>query len=444
MKRRMIIDRAGQWHREPYALPVRGQLMPFQAYGAGWLWDRHASLLGDDMGLGKTCQVIEVINRLSAGARVLIICPAGLRFNWLRELATWLTTSRRCQIAKTYVPPVEIVIVNYDKLPRFELQLRAVHWDLAVIDEAHTIQNAWATKCRQILGDEFTEPLRADRKILMTGTPMPNRPINLWTQLRFLGLRMSREAYGKRFCGGGSFQGCTHPEELRDILRCFMLRRTKAQVLTDLPPKSRQVVRIAPAGAARAAVAAELSFERQAARVLKFEGKIPFSHTAALRQATARAKLAMPEVQAILREAAACSGKIIVFGYHNATVDAVAALFPPGRAVTYTGRHTAEERQAAVDRFQTDAGCQVFAGTIGAAGVGITLTAAHHVIFVEEDWTPGMIDQAEDRAWRHGQKNAVTIQHIVLDGSIDARQLEVFLGKQGNISEVVQPTQNAA
>lgn len=439
----MVKDRAGQWHRAPYKLPERGTLMPFQERGAEWLMPRENSLLADDMGLGKTCQAIEVINALPSYARILIICPAGLRINWLRELARWLTTPRRCEMAKKYVPAVPVVIVNYDKLTKFQVQLRRTIWDLVICDEAHTIQNAFAMKCRQVLGDEWTEPLPAARKILMTGTPMLNRPINLWTLLHFLGLRMSREEYGARFCGGGNFQGCANPAELRALVAEFMLRRTKLEVLTDLPPKTRQIIRITASGAARAGMAAELSFERQAGEVVKFRGHVAFKKMSELRRMTAAGKIAMPEVQAILREAAASSGKIIVFAYHNATVDAVAALFP-GECVTYTGSSTTEQRQRAVDRFQAEPGCRVFVGTIGAAGVGITLTAARHVLFLEEDWTPGLIDQAEDRAWRKGQKNAVLIQHIVLDGSIDARQLEVELQKQANISDIIQSTERAA
>lgn len=435
----MIQDRAGIWHAQPYALPARGNLMPFQAQGAAWMTPRAASLLGDDMGLGKTCQAIEVINSLPLDARVLIIAPAGLRINWLRELAVWLTMPRRCAIVKKYVPTwASVVIVNYDLLEKFQMQLRAISWDLIVCDEAHTIRNPWTVKCRQVLGDTWTPMLQAPRKILLTGTPLLNRPIEVWPLLRWLGLEMTREEFGNAFCGGGDFMGCENREGLSRLLSRFMLRRTKAEVLTELPAKTRQIVRIAASGRARIAMAAELAFERQAQGIGRFRGGVPMTEMSELRLTTGLAKLEMPEIQSIIQEACESSGKVVIFVYHNECADRVAAMLA-GRCVKYTGRNTAEERQKAVDMFQTNPRCQAFIGTIGAAGVGITLTAASHALFLEEDWTPGLIDQAEDRIWRHGQKNACLVQHLVLDGSIDARQLEIQVEKAGNISEILKP-----
>jgi SWI/SNF-related matrix-associated actin-dependent regulator 1 of chromatin subfamily A len=436
MNKRMIRDLAGIWHRLPFELPRRGQLMPFQADGAGWLAGRRNSLLADDMGLGKTCQAIEVINSLGPEARILIVCPAGLRLNWLRELARWLTAARRAQIAKRYIPDVPIVLVSYDLLQRFEVQLRRRKWDLLICDEAHLIRNPATRRARHVLGDEWREPLDADRRILMTGTPMPNRPIEMWPLLRCLGLRMSRADFGERFCGGRDFKGSSNSSELRDLLRFYMLRRMKREVLTELPEKTRQIIRIQPAGSALAAIRAEGAWGRQVRALEKFMGKPKLRDISELRHETAIAKIAMPVVQDMLQEAADSYGKLVVFCYHNSSVAAVAALFP-GRCVTYTGAHSTEERQRAVDRFQRDPACQVFIGTIGAAGVGITLTAASNEMFLEEDWTPGVIDQAEDRCWRYGQRNAVLVQHIVLEGSIDARELDRQLSKAEVIGRTI-------
>ena len=431
----MHMDRAGQWHKVPIA---RAELepMPYQHTGIDWLKSRQCSLLADDMGLGKTCQAIGLINTLPPTARILIICPNGLRINWLRELAQWLTVERRSSVVKKYVPATPIVIVNYDALAKHEVQLRKVEWDLIVCDECHTIKNAYSAKCRQVLGDGFTEPLRAKRKLLLTGTPILNRPIEIWTLLRFLGLQMSRDEFGNRFCNGGDFTGSSNAPELRQLVASYALRRLKADVLTDLPAKRRYVVRIAPNGAARAACSSEKSFEQQAAEVGPMVRKVSLSEMSRLRIASARAKIAMPEVQAILREAVESAGKVVIFCVHNEIVAEVAKLFQKA-CVTYTGSHSTDERQRAVDRFQGDPGCKVFVGTLGAGSTGITLTAASHMIFCEHDWTPGITQQAEDRIWRYGQKNACTIQHLVIDGSIDAREIEVQIEKQKIISSVV-------
>lgn len=435
MKPRKYLDRAGQWGSEP-TKPRAFDLMPYQREGLKWLSTRTNSLLADDMGLGKTCQAVSLIDTLPEAARVLIICPAGLRFNWLRELALWLTTTRRCQIAKKYLPGLPVVIVQYDALAKLEAQIRAVEWDLVICDEVHAIKNAFSTKARQVLGDGQILPIRAKRKVLLTGTPMLARPIELWTILKFLGLAMPRDEFGKRFCGGGNFQGASNADELAAMLAPMMLRRMKRDVLTDLPAKSRYVVRLAPSGQMAGLIRSEKSFEQQAGEVQKFKGGVSLAEISKVRASLAMAKVEMPVVQSILTEAVECHKKVVIFVYHNEVAKKVASLFP-GKCVVYTGSQSGEERQRAVDKFQTSADCQVFIGTIGAAGVGITLTAASHVIFLELDWTPAMLAQAEDRCWRNGQKNAVTVQYLVVDGSIDAHQLDLTLSKQETINSIL-------
>lgn len=440
MRERMIRDRAGQWHKQPYVVPALPELRPFQIAGAHWMQERESSLLGDDMGLGKTAQVIETINSLPKDARILIICPAGLRLNWLRELAQFLRFERRAAISKRYIPPhLPIVIVSLDTLSKFEVQIRRLDWDLIALDEAHLIRNSRTIRANQILGNESTAPLRAGRKIAMTGTPMPNRPMEVWTILRFLGLEMTRQEFGQRFCGGGDFKGSSNPEELRALLGKFMLRRTKRQVMKELPEKTRQIVRIAPAGAARACILAEGRWQKQVGQVEKFKGGVKLTELTKLRQATALAKLSMPIVQDIIREAVECRNKLVIFAVHHDTVEAAAAIVRSAGAfaVKYHGGMTTDDRQKAVDYFQKTDKRTAFIATIGAGGVGITLTAASHVLFIEEDFTPGNTEQAEDRCHRYGQRNAVMVQHIVLDGSYDERQLAIQVEKQGVISAVL-------
>jgi SWI/SNF-related matrix-associated actin-dependent regulator 1 of chromatin subfamily A len=427
----MIQDRAGIYHRLPFELRPRPALMPFQQDGAEWLRGRSASLLGDDMGLGKTCQAIEVINSLPANARVLICCPAGLRLNWLRELALWLTERRLCCIAKRYIPSCPIVVVSYDQLRKFEVQLRAITWELVICDEAHLIRNPFTIRCRQVLGDEWTLPLEAKRKILLTGTPVTRDAGQLWSLLYWLGLRMPRDIFMLRAesCGGW-LDGC---------LRGVMLRRMKRDVLKDLPAKTRQIVRITAAGAASRALAEELTFERTR-ELERFPG-CKFTETAEVRMQTALAKLALPEVQEHLREAAS-AGKIVVFVCHHATLNrAVAIMAEMGlHPLRYEGTMSTESRQAAVDAFQHLPQHRAIVVTIGAGSTGITLTAASHVIFLEETYDPTEISQAEDRVWRNGQKNAVLVQHLVLNGSIDCREIETQIAKQAVIDRTINST----
>src|SRR3990167_6920453 len=159
-----------------------------------------------------------------------------------------------------------------------------------------------------------------------------------------------------------------------------------------------------------------------------------FTEISKLRHATALAKL--PMVMIHLRDQLDAGNKVVVFAHHHDVVAAIAAEFGAA-AVTLTGETGMAERQAAVDRFQSDDSCTLFIGSIHAAGVGITLTAAAHVIFAELDWVPGNLSQAEDRCHRIGQSGSVLVQHLVLDGSIDATMAQTITAKQDIIDRAL-------
>ena len=130
-----------------------------------------------------------------------------------------------------------------------------------------------------------------------------------------------------------------------------------------------------------------------------------------------------------MKNALLASGKIVVFAHHRDVVREIAAAFEDS-VVTLTGDNTTEQRQAAVDRFQEDAECTLFVGSIRAAGLGLTLTASAHVVFAELDWVPANLTQAEDRTHRIGQRDSVLVQHLVLQNSLDARMVRTLIRKQ--------------
>ena len=169
-------------------IPVPAGLayLPYQLAGINLLRERHNALLADEMGLGKTIQVIGLLNAEPAIKRVLIVCPASLKLNWLRELTKWLTTPREIGIVNGVFPQTDIVIINYDILTRHRAGLMAQTWDLMVADKSHKIKNDKAQRTRALLGkwsrdkDELQLPVQAKRKIFVTGTPIANRPVELW------------------------------------------------------------------------------------------------------------------------------------------------------------------------------------------------------------------------------------------------------------------------
>jgi len=455
--------------------------LPFQIAGILYAIERRATLVGDEMGLGKTVQALGVAN--ATGARsILVVCPASLRINWAREAARWLVGAQGDSPALTIaiadgkaLPDASVVVVNYERVAKLRSQIDARAWDLLVLDEAHYLKNPKAARTKAVLGywDARTKAdvagIQAARTVVLTGTPIPNRPIELWPLLsRVLdrdGLGRSWKRYTARHCGytqtryGVDVSGCTNPEELQTALRATcMVRRRKADVLRELPAKRRQIVVLPPNGAAgsvraeqerlakieaeriRLQVEAELAKAADddaayaaAVAALASAGRIAFEEMARARHETALAKV--PAVVEHVADALEGGGveKVVVFCHHKDVLALLAEGLREHGVVTLSGDDPMDRRQAAVDAFQTDPAVRVFVGTIAAAGVGLTLTAASTVIFAELAWVPAALSQAEDRCHRIGQHAPVLVQHLVLDGTIDAKLAGTIVEKQRNI-----------
>lgn len=462
----------------------------YQRGGIAFGYERPAVLIADEMGLGKTIQAIGLLNADPTLKRVLIICPASLKLNWRRELEKWLCRKRAIFVAdsKAFAPLADgITVVNYDVLHKHELELRTTEWDMVVCDEAHYLKNKDARRTKMVFGERATKKekeqgmadvpgLQARKRVLLTGTPICNKPAELWPLINYLDPITWGNffKFAVRYCGahqngfGWDFSGAAHLDELQDKLRStIMVRRLKKDVLTELPPKRRQVVEF-PAdtpelrAVTRAereayegvdeleanvelAAASEDSHAYEAAvAALKKGQQACFEGLSTLRLETARAKipLCVEHIEEVVEE----TPKVVVFAHHKEVVRALAAKFG-NASVKVVGDTPIPERQAAVDRFQTDPRCKVFIGSIMAAGVGLTLTAASHVVFCELDWVPGNVTQAEDRCHRIGQKESVLVQHLVLEGSLDATMARRIIAKQDVIDKaldvVTTPAQQA-
>lgn len=355
------------------------------------------------------------------------------------------------------------MIVNYDILVKFQ-DLSERVFDVAILDEAHYCKNGKAKRTKAALGDrkDGTSGIRAHRRILLTGTPLTNRPIELYSLLSYLEPARwpSVFSFGKRYCSGyqGShgwdFTGSSHLDELQRVMReTVMVRRLKSDVLTELPPKRRQIVTLARNGAAKAIEAEIRAADAQAdarhrlltAVELSKASSDPADYAAAVAAMQSAAQTAFTELAKLRHEtalakvpyvvehaaSAAEQSPIVIFAHHKDVLAQLSeGLTSEGhRCVTVTGDMEPAARQASVDAFQAG-GAQVILGTFGAMSVGLTLTRSSHVIFAELDWVPATISQAEDRTHRIGQKESVLIQHLVFDGSIDSRMAEILVEKQ--------------
>ena len=437
--------------------------LPYQRAGIAYAMNRDATLIGDEMGLGKTIQAIGLINALEA-TRVLVICPASLRLNWKRELEKWTTPRLMVGIATSKKFPFENVrIINYDILHCHEEKLRTTAWDIMIVDECHYLKNPKARRTKQVFGwGKELKAIPAYKRIFLTGTPMVNRPIELHPILKSIDPQRWGNwwKFTDRYCGAHDngwsrdVKGASNLDELQDKLRATcMVRRLKADVLTELPAKRRQVIEL-PANGTASVVKREQSLAskyrelvakkklavelakasenkedyEQAVAELTEARHVEFTEMAAARKETAIAKI--PAVTERLNEVLDAGNKVVVFAHHHEVIDKLVSNLPPGSTVKLDGRDSMVNRDKAVTQFQENPNVKVFIGGMKAAGVGLTLTAASHVIFAELDWVPGVLSQAEDRCHRIGQTNSVLVQHLVIEGSIDAAMANTLVNKQ--------------
>lgn len=435
--------------------------MPFQKAGIEYALQRKDVLLADEMGLGKTIQAIGIINASPEIKKVLIICPASLKINWYRELNKWLIW--KCKLIDIVdakhkrLSLADIHIINYDILKKFEDQFVNITYDLLIADEVHYCKSHKAQRSKAF----YNIAEKAKMKAYLTGTPIINRPSELYHIVNSLGFGMSWYEFMTKFTGAKkrkikgkshwNTSGSLNLHELQTNLReKIMIRRLKEDVLTDLPAKLRQIIELPATGIIAEQIEKEKTwlksyhdFKKQYATqkdkainkedykkiVEKFKefNVISFSEIAHIRHETAVAKI--PAVIAHLKDALEAENKVVFFAHHRDVLNAVHEEFFK-ISVLFTGQTSFTNRQQAVDLFQNNQNTKLFCGSIQAAGVGITLTASSTVIFGELDWTPSSISQAEDRCHRIGQKDSVLVQHLLVDGSIDVRIAKIIIAKQ--------------
>lgn len=427
------------------------QLLPFQEVGVRFLASRTKALLADEQGLGKTIQAIEAINVLNA-RKVLIVCKASGKFVWQRELAKWLKLRLKIQVLSGRQSVVEadtdVVVVNYDLTVSETVlkQLIRLRFAVVIFDEAHYLKtrSSRRTKAALLKGGIAS---RGFYKWFLTGTPILNRPVEVYPLLRSVAPEvmdpyLTYEAYARHFCGGfyDGFQfvakGATNTAELNArLVKNFMLRRLKKDHLKELPDKQYQIIDVEAVDAeTKKLIEREFTWSKQDVAYQK-DLATGGAEISLLRHEMGRKKV-KPAVQH-LKDMLDENEKIVVFAYHK---DVIAGLFAELKdfgVVVFDGSTPADKRGAIVDQFQTDPKTRVFLGQYQAAGDTITLTAASVVVFVESSWVPGEIDQATDRLHRIGQKDAVLVQFLVFGKSLDEHQLRTVVDKKNTIGQIV-------
>ena len=436
------------------ATELASGLFPHQIEGVAFLLGRRRAILADDMGLGKTRQAVVALKHVAPNGPYLVVCPASVKRNWAREItmAAPNASTHLIERGSQFPERPDWVIINYDILAKHIEALGRQHWSGLVFDEAHYLKNH--TSVRSRFARQLADQARSGKGIepavyLLTGTPLTNRPRDLFVLLQLVGHSLGRSFLGfaKRYCAaerndyGWQTGGASNIEELTVQLHGVMLRRAKDQVLA-LPPKLRTWLSLdVPKGTG-------VSDMRKVVELLISEERVAPASTIGDRRlrgrllgavTKARQKLAGVKLTATLdfvTGAVEQGEKVIVFSCFEEPLQHLAGQLR-GSAVLVTGRTPASQRQSIVDRFQQDDSVRVFLANIIAGGVGLNLTAATQVVFNDLDWVPANHWQAEDRAYRIGQARTVNVTYMIAANTIDDFVRTVLETKAALVSAVV-------
>jgi len=457
-------------------------LYPYQTTGARWLADRDQAFLADDMGLGKSAQALTACDLVQA-RNVLVICPAALRINWTREHDIFSETTRNTTVISSakVAPRPGFNVVSYDLVAASDKTRKALHgiqWDALILDEAHMVKERTAKRTRAIYGHGKTRPgliTKAKRTWRLSGTPILNYANELWTHLHSMkAIQLPYWDFVFRYCSGFEgdwgykITGHKNTEELKMTISPFLLRRKKEAVLQELPPITFSEVvverspvdldpwfleNIASTGSqdillanlknvdqtlktAIEAINANDSNQEWHSSGLKLLDSFKGA-TATMRRYIGHAKL--PKALDII-EAELESGqikKLVIFCVHQQIIELTRQRLRKFNPVTLFGETPHGKRQGNIDKFQNNKSCRVFIGQIQAAGAGITLTAAHHIAFLEQDWTPAMMAQASMRCHRIGQRYAVNVRFFTCAGSVDEQINKILINKTREIAKII-------
>jgi SWI/SNF-related matrix-associated actin-dependent regulator 1 of chromatin subfamily A len=419
------------------------QLYPYQATAISFLDAVEGKgLITDEMGLGKTVEALAWLRAHPANRPVLVVCPATMKGTWVKEIAKWLNVTDPIVLKSkdTYAfdPTRGVVVINYDIMDAWKESLLHHRYNTIIIDESHYIKSEKAKRSKAVVAIAH----RCKHRILLTGTPVISRPIELFNQLHAADpiTWSSFFNFGKKYCGAHQewvtnkkqiwvFDGATNIDELSERLKStIMLRRTKAQVLPDLPDKSRQVIDVE--------IDNRKAYTKLMSKILSDDSYpgAPIVAFTELLMTMMRGKIkpSIRYIDDVLQDV----DKLVVFCTHTEMINALEEKFLDRGVVKIDGSVAVHKRTDLIDQFQTDPETHLFMGNVQAAGIGITLTAASHAVFTELPWSPMELEQAEDRLHRISQENAVNIYVLNALNTVDAHITDLIVHKKQIINMI--------
>lgn len=424
------------------------KLRDYQEAGVKHLMSQQRALLLDDQGTGKTAQSVSALNRLGP-KRAVIICPSATRYGWEHECKVWDTRGYRVHVmtrTTEWVPDAaQIVIVSYSLLGSrmIQDQLIKTKWGVMIIDEIHFCKSTKANRTQVVLGGKKRGIAQNATYVWgLSGTPMTNSPIDLWPTMRALGRHTLPESaktwdqYTRTFCnrfksrfGHWDVSGSKNLPLLRKCMfdSGFALRRTKEDVLTELPEKTYNVV---PMDVNKHGAEIKWGDTLRAAELQKSTLGL-----GAAELAEARKDIAHDKLDAVIEYIQSTEEPVVVFGWHKEFLERIASECD---AALYYGAMSPQEKENSKRRF-LNGSARVFAANIQSAGTGLDglQHRSAHAIFAEIPWTYAEIAQAADRLHRMGQKNPVLIDMIVMRGGVEEYILRTVLKKEKRTCELL-------
>ena len=452
-----IAAKVAEIRRNPKSHPLRTtllkvEILPYQLDGIAFAASAGRAILADDMGLGKTLQGIGMAELLAREAdirKVLVVCPASVKAQWRSEV---LRFSRRdCQIvlgsaagrSGQYENECFFTICNYEQVLRDIIAIERVRWDLIVLDEGQRIKN-WEAKTAQTI-----KSLRSPFALVLSGTPLENRLDDLFSVVEFIDDRRLGPAF--RFFNrhrvtdeSGKILGYKDLNLLRERLKPVLLRRTRSAVMKDLPPRTTEIVRIAPTDEQAGIELAQMQIVSAIVR----KSYISEMDLLRLQKALLLARMnadstflvdkhapgfssKLERLQELLEELAAEDDrKIVLFSEWTTMLTLIQRQITRLKldSVRLDGSVPQKKRQQLVHQFQRDPTCRVFL-TTNAGSTGLNLQAANTVINVDLPWNPAVLEQRIARAHRMGQKNPVQVYLLVTEGTIEEKLLATLSAK---------------
>jgi SNF2 family DNA or RNA helicase len=439
------------------------QPFPFQIVAAEWMASKTFCVLGDGMRVGKTPSAIRACDMLGL-EKILVICPANLRINWLREFQRFSPMDRVTQaVMPNEIPRISgvgVTIVSYEGAVKHKEILQSVGFQTLICDEVHFLKSRTSRRAKTVYGcGRRSAGIASTCKRFwgLSGTIAPNNASELWVHLHAAGL--ADESYwdftlkyttGWESAYGYVCTGSKNVEELKQRLSGFVLRRTLQDVMPQLPPVTFETVTVPRSDAflspefrdqfpqliqADAELQAALSSMGQASQVSMLEKTA--SSVTTLRRFILASKL--PAIGDQLEEDLSTGGidKIVVFCVFKIGVDYMAKRLEKFGVVTLNGDTPSKQRQENIDSFRTSPNVRVFVGNLVAAGVGIDLAHCSECVLLECSFVPGDNQQAVARLQGVNQKNSVRVRVFSLFNSVDERISEVLVRKTRELSKIL-------